>query len=90
MKRSLDALPLIIEDVIVQVDVVARCGRIADGSMFGYWVLRRGQEGDAGDANLMWHLLVDFVDRQVWQRAYPGVIHAAWAFRGLSGSELME
>lgn len=56
MKPRLDQLPVTIEDVIVQIDVVARCGRIVDGSMFGYWVFRRGMEADRRDADLMWSM----------------------------------
>jgi hypothetical protein len=53
VKPRLDNLPVTVEDVAVQVDVVARCGRILDGSMFGYWVMRRATESDRRDADLM-------------------------------------
>lgn len=42
-----------IEDWDVIIDVVLRCGRIVDGSMFGYWVMERGKQSDRRDAALM-------------------------------------
>lgn len=42
-----------VEDWCVIVDVVLRCGRVFDGSMFGYWVMERSRQSDRRDAELM-------------------------------------
>jgi hypothetical protein len=41
------------EDWDVMIDVVLRCGRIVDGSMFGYWLMQRSRESDRRDADIM-------------------------------------
>jgi hypothetical protein len=41
------------EDWDVIIDVVLRCGRIVDGSMFGYWVMERSRQSDRRDAAMM-------------------------------------
>jgi hypothetical protein len=41
------------EDWDVIIDVVLRCGRIVDGSMFGYWVMERSRQSDRRDAGFM-------------------------------------
>lgn len=41
------------EDWGVIVDVTLRCGRIVDGSMFGYWVMERSRQSDRRDAELI-------------------------------------
>ena len=42
------------EDWDVMIDVVLRCGRIVDGSMFGYWVMERSRQSDRRDASAMY------------------------------------
>lgn len=42
------------EDIDVQIAVVRRLGRIVEGRWLGYWVLRRGEESDRIDADVMY------------------------------------
>lgn len=72
-----------IEDWDVIIDVVLRCGRIVDGSMFGYWVMERGKQSDRRDAELM--LYAQEWRKMPWRTVEWGELNQGWLgplFRG--------
>jgi hypothetical protein len=68
------------EDWDVMIDVVLRCGRIVDGSMFGYWVMERSRQSDRRDAVLMHGIEavranMTFAVEHVWYMLLKGYLY---------------
>ena len=75
MKPRLETAILTLEDQRIWIHVTARF-RCSPLSVLWLSIDRR-------DADLMWQLASEFADFRAWQRAYPGVWHAACAFQGM-------